>query len=364
MSFFIGATFLSVMESIGYVLLALLCLMFMIVVHELGHFIAGKILKFKINEFAIGFGPPIIKIQPKDSETKFTFRPIPLGGFCAFEGEDEDTEDERSFNKQAPWKRLIVLFSGAFFNFISAIVLITIFFSAYGQVLPAIDIVHEGSSIATSGALKEGDVILAVDGKQVNVLLAEDFTTRISEAKDTAKFKIVRDGKIMTVTATRSDYTYSYTDDNGATVTEEKFGFGFTITSKVQKLGFFTAFGRSFSFCFFVVLKILQTLGGLITGVIGLDAAGGPITAVTAISKASRSGLHLLIYSVSILSANLAVMNLLPLPALDGSKMVFTTIEWIRKKPINRKVESVIHAVGLIVLFSFTILLDILQLIK
>lgn len=363
MSVLIAATFQGVMETIGYVLLAILCLMFMIVVHELGHFIAGKALKFKINEFSIGFGPAFIKIKSKKSDTVFTVRPIPLGGFCAFEGEDGESEHPEAFNKQAPWKRLIVLFSGAFFNFISAIVLITIFFSAYGQVLPMVGEVFEGSPAESCG-LREGDVFLGVDGKQINVLLAEDFTAKISKADDTATFKILRDGKAMKITVTRADYEYTAEDEDGNVETLSKFGFGFSITNTVQKLGFFRALGRSFSFCFFVVFKILQTLGGLITGAIGLEAAGGPITAVTAITEASRSGMHLLIYAVSILSANLAIMNLLPLPALDGSRMVFTLIEWIRKKPINRKVESIIHTVGLIVLFSFTILLDILQLVN
>ena len=119
------------MLNILYVVIAILALMFMIVVHEFGHFIAGKKLGFQINEFAIGFGPPIFKRKMK-SGTQFSIRPIPLGGFCGFEGEDDDNDNPRAFNNMPPWKRIIVLFNGAFFNFLSAMLIITIFFCAYG----------------------------------------------------------------------------------------------------------------------------------------------------------------------------------------------------------------------------------------
>ena len=156
MAIFLAVTAAEVFKYIGYVIVALLALMVMIVVHELGHYTAGKLLGFKIDEFAIGFGPKIFKHTNKKTGELFSIRPFPIGGFCAFHGEDEEgalldengekvrdasgniVKDPDAFNNKPAWKRLIVLFSGAFMNFISAIFIITIFFTAYGQVLPTI----------------------------------------------------------------------------------------------------------------------------------------------------------------------------------------------------------------------------------
>lgn len=362
----LSATFSSVMSTIGYVLVAVCALMFMVIVHELGHYFAGKIFKFKILEFAIGFGPPIFKRTSKKTGEVFSIRPFPLGGFCQFEDEDESSESPTAFNNQAPWKRLIVLFSGAFFNFLSAIIVIAMVFTFYGQLLPQVHEIYEEAAIYTEGILQEGDTIIAVNGKQVNILMADDFQRMMVNIGDECDFKIMRDGKVMTVTARKST---TYVRDSEGNITVDDLGveqtrksFGFTSVITPVKLGFFRSFGRAFSYGFFVVYKILWLLGQLFTGAIKFsESAGGPITIITTMSEATRAGFGPLAYVICILSANLAVMNLLPFPALDGSRMVFTVIEWIRGKPINKKVEGVIHFAGIIVLFAFAIFADVLQ---
>ena len=363
----LSATFASVMSTIGYVLLALLCLMGMVVVHEFGHYIAGKILGFKINEFAIGFGPRILKIKNKKNGEIFSIRPIPLGGFCQFEGEDEEAENENSFNSQPPWKRLIVLFNGAFFNFLSAILIITLVFTFYGQILPVVGDVAEESYLARETDIHEGDVLLSVNGKQINILMVNDVSMAFSRiGEEGGTFTILRDGKKKTVYVERSDIYQR--DENGEIVLNEQGepvtyrGFGFGIGLMYCKLDFFTSLGRAFGYSFFMVWKILWSIGQLFTGVIKLsESAGGPITIIFTMSTAARTGGGTLAYIVCLISANLAVMNLLPLPALDGSRMLFTVIEWIRKKPLNRKVEGMIHFVGIIVLFAFAIMADVFQ---
>ncbi len=363
------ATFSSVMETIGYVLLAILCLMVMVIIHEFGHYLAGKLLGFKINEFAIGFGPRIFKVKNKKNGEIFSIRPFPLGGFCQFEGEDEDSEKEGAFNSQAPWKRLIVLFSGAFFNFLSAILIITFVFTFYGQILPEVATIAEESYIAKETDIQEGDVILSVNGKQINILLQNDIATAFSQIGDEGGyFTVLRDGKTQKLYVERSDIYER--DEEGNIVYEDGVAktyraFGFTVGLTYQKLGFFTSLGRAFGYSFFMVWKILWSIGQLFTGAIKFtESAGGPITIISTMSDAARSGAGTLAYIVCLISANLAVMNLLPLPALDGSRMLFTVIEWIRKKPLNRKVESIIHFVGIIVLFAIAIFADVFQLIK
>lgn len=364
---FAAATFAGVMTKIGYVLLALACLMFMVVIHEFGHYIAGKLLGFKINEFAIGFGPRIIKITNKKSGEIFSIRPIPLGGFCQFEGEDENSENPAAFDRQPPWKRLIVLFSGAFFNFLSALILISLIFVFYGQLLPTVKDLSEESYIAQNDVLRAGDAILKVNGKNVNILMQDDLEKAFARVgEDGGTFTVLRNGKQIKVKVKRSDIFVL--DENGEKISDERGGFkvrkafGFTSLIRYVKLDFFTAFSRSFSYTFYMVYKILWLLGQLFTGHIKFsESAGGPLTVITIISETARTGFGALAYVVCVISANLAVMNLLPLPALDGSKMVFTAIEWLRGKPINRKVEAAIHTAGLIALFGIAILADILQ---
>ena len=437
-----AVTAAQVFTYIGYVIVALLALMVMIVVHELGHYTAGKLLGFKIDEFSIGFGPAIFKKRNKKNDELFSIRILPIGGFCAFHGEDEEgnkldeegkpildedgkpVKDKTAFNSQPAWKRLIVLFSGAFMNFISAIFIITIYFAAYGQILPTIVGTHDEATViagAEQNQFEDGDVILAIDGKQVNILMQEDLDKAFASLGDSAKFRVLRGGKRIKIEAHKyyyspfkdGEYIYAVNDvkletpvpyediatisacdtDNeilltlvrfdgdgnivsqsGAKVQRGKvaedasgyysYGFGITRTILRAKLPFFLAFGRAFGFSFFVVFKILASLGALITGKIGLESAGGTITTITTIAKMSSLGFDSFLYVTAIISANLAVMNWLPFPALDGSRMLFTIIEMIFRKPVPRKVEAIIHTVGLVLLLVLAVFLDIFHLVK
>ncbi|MFA5449367.1 MAG: site-2 protease family protein [Clostridia bacterium] len=365
----IGATFAGVMSTIGYIALAILALMFMVVIHELGHYLAGKLFKFKILEFSIGFGPtlPFLKFRNKKNGELFAIRPIPLGGYCQFEDEDAGSDSPTAFNNQAPWKRIIVLFSGALFNFISGLIIITLFFTFYGQLLPSIGVVYPDS--ANYSILQEGDTILSVNGTQMNILMQGDESRLFAKTGDEADIVVMRDGSRVSLKLTKADYVVGDYDENGVFVPRldengkeiTNYGFGFGSIIKPQKLGFFQALGRSFSFMFFLAYRILAILGQLVTGQLGLENAGGPITTISVMSEASRGGLAMLSYVVCLISANLAVMNLLPLPALDGSRIVFCLIEWIFKKPVNKKIEAAIHATGLILLFGFAIFADVFR---
>lgn len=426
----IAVTAAEVFTYIGYVIVALLALMAMIVIHELGHYTAGKLLGFKIDEFSIGFGPAIFKRKSKKTGEVFALRPFPVGGFCAFHGEDADgalldeesnpvidskgnvVKDPDAFNNQKPWKRLIVLFSGAFMNFLSAIVIITIYFSAYGQLLPAV--VGTASIDGYQNVFESGDAILSINGKQVNIMLQEDLDNAFSGLGDSAEFVVLRDGKRVKLKAGKFNYCpfedgdkiyavngqkvetpYPYqqladnvdTDEQITVVTARydengkiskttmlvkrgadgmfySYGFGITRSLARVKLPFFLAFGRAWGFCFFIVFKILASLGALITGKAGIETAGGTITTIGMMAKVSALGFDSFLYVVAIISANLAVMNLLPFPALDGSRMLFTLIEMIFKKPVPRKVEAVIHTVGLVLLIVLAVFLDIFHLVK
>ena len=310
---------MTVLSNLFYILIALVVLMFMITVHELGHYIAGRILGFKINEFSIGMGPKIFSKRLKNDQI-FSLRWLPLGGYCAFEGEDEDNPSPQAFNNQKPWKRIIVLFSGAFMNFISALIIVIIAFSCFGDYLPTIvskydfDADSQGNAIVSP--LEEGDVILEIDGKAI--LLTVDLSNMIQSAGEFSDVLVLRDGqKVLLEDVPKANYTitdddgktttyygwgativedvpkanYTITDDDGKTTTY--YGWGATIAlggGERVRFSFGESLQRSLPYCLRAGGYVLETLGGLITGLIGLDQIGGPITTIDITSQIARSG--------------------------------------------------------------------------
>ena len=365
----------SVMATIGSVLLAILILLVMITVHEFGHYLAGKALKFKINEFAIGFGPKIFKRVSKKTGEIFSVRLLPLGGFCAFDGEDNDGENENSFNKKAPWKRIIVLIAGPLFNYLLALLLILVSMFAFGQ--PAFKIggiappsgTPSESAVYAEYSLEEGDVLLKANGR--GIYLVTDLMTAFKGKKQGDKvFMFVsrggeeKDVEIML----RSDCDFESSNDTRklwtalGVGTVERDGAAYWDLSTVNyRYGFFTTIGRSFAYSFRIAGTIFKVLGELLTGHIGLSAMGGPVTTIKLTSQLATQSFASFLEIAAYIGVNLAVFNLLPIPALDGSKVIFCLIEWIFKKPVPRKVEAVIHAVGFVLILAFAVLVDILQ---
>jgi len=365
MNYLLLATFGEVMSYIGYILIAVLILLFMITVHELGHYIMGKIFGFGIDEFAIGFGPKIFKKVKKNGEI-FSIRAFPFGGFCSFTGEDKDDTNPKAFNNKKPWQRLLVLVSGALMNYIFAVLIIMIMFGAYGQT--AFKVEKITLETPTEYCLQEGDVILSANGK--NVYLTTDLMSALEGKKqgDLIDFVVRRDGenqKIKVMMQTDASVknvedvktvllalgTYSPADDGKI--------YGGLSQANIRH-GFFTTIGRSFEYSFKLAGTIFTVLGQLLTGKLGFSAMGGTVTTITMTATAIQTGgFWYVLYMASFIGVNLAVFNLLPFPALDGSRAVFTTIEWIRKKPIKRKVEGIIHAVGFALLIVIAVLADL-----
>ncbi len=389
-------SFASVMKSVGGVLLAVVILLAMVTIHEFGHYIAGKALHFKINEFSVGFGPAIFKKRSKKTGELFALRVIPLGGYCAFDGEDEIEEEpfeERvseekpieneggtsstteendpepsgeRFNDQAPWKRIIVLLAGATMNYLLALCLIILMFACVGRPLYKVMETPAESTftgtitpVAGKDCLQVGDVILEIEEK--NVYLVTDYLDVLQDKKegDAVSLTVLRDG------AEREVWITLNRDAEFANMTDTRtllYSMGTLLESTSAKQGFFQTIGHSFAYSVKVGGMVLRSLGELLTGKMGLDAMGGPITTIKVTSEAAASGLSSFLNIAAFIGVNLAVFNLLPIPALDGCKVIFCLIEWIRKKPVNRKVEAIIHFVGIIFLFGFAILVDILQL--
>lgn len=390
------------MTTFLYVLLAIVVLLFMVMVHELGHYIAGKILKFKITEFSIGFGKAIFSHISKKTGEKFSLRIFPLGGYCSFYGEEDDGTAEKldddkkivdvkqndgvPFNSQKPWKRIIVFLAGVTMNFITAILFSWILLCAVGYDVPqiidyssTINVDENGQSI-----FQKGDVITHINGEKIDFAFGVNFNTAISNQKESAKefyesenyaggdyvfdMTVRRDGervvlenvKIVQEVVTETDsetgeVKTSYVYLMGLESTEDK------VCTQAYKYGFFEGLGRSFSMAFGFAWVVLKSLWMLITFQIPITEMGGTITTIATMAEYTAINPANLLIFIPLISANLAIFNLLPFPALDGAHVLFTVIEWIRGKPINRKVENTIHFVGICILFAFVVIVDILH---
>ena len=369
MNYLFLSSFGQVMEYVGYIALAILILLIMITVHEFGHYIAGKIFGFGIDEFAIGFGPKLFSKKKKNGEL-FSVRLLPIGGFCAFRGEDEDSEDPTAFNNKKWWQRIVVLVSGALMNYVLALLVIMLMFGIYGQTALVTYKMQPTTEIGTEYCFQEKDVILSAEGK--NIYLVTDLMDVVEnrEKGDLVDFKVRRAGKecnIKIQLRTSTDFKnvedmnglysalgiYYQTDSDG----QMQDG-GLYATS--IRFGFFETIGRSFEYSFMLAGTIFTILGQLITGALGINSLGGTITTVAVTADAIKiGGFRQILNMTSFIGVNLAVFNLLPFPALDGSRVVFTVIEGIRKKPLNRKVEGIIHTIGLFALLAFAVFVDL-----
>lgn len=425
--------FASVMQTIGYVLLAFVVLMVMVLIHETGHYTAGKILGFQINEFSVGMGPKIFSKKKRNGEV-FSLRLLPLGGYCAFEGEENDNANPKAFNSQKPWKRLIVLFSGAFFNFVSAILIAIIVFAAYGETVVKINNVYSYAPEANR-QLQSGDIVYKVNGRRVYMLdslgrylsddpMSVEVLRPIEENGETVYKNVTLEGvvqktyysvvlskvngsyvslsgnrslkqndtvyaidgecldktgefdallrssqSVLTLIVTDGENFYDYQIDKSlfvsqSLVAEEQpyTGIGMSVNYVKYKFGFGEVLLRAVPYCFEVGMLVLRTLGGLLTGAVGIESVGGPITTISMTSQVVATGFGNVLMLIVLISVNLAVFNLLPVPALDGCQMLFVIIEWIAGRPINRKVQSWINGIGLIVLIGLMFLIDILKL--
>ena len=352
------------------IFLAVIILLAMICVHELGHFIAGRILGFKINEFAIGFGPAIFKRRSKKRDTVFSVRAFPLGGYCAFQGEDEDLNDPDAFNNKRPWQRIIVLVSGALMNYLLALLIIIIGFFAFGQSCYKMGAIAPSEQYSAAYSLAEDDVILGVGNSKVYFATDLMSALRGKSAGDKVSLYVLRGGEKQEVEVElRSDCNFKNSSEvsklwralGSDTYEGEDGNLYWCVSAENCRFGFWQTLGRSFGYSFKMAGTIFKVLGELLTGNLGLSAMGGPVTTIKVTGEMAVQGVQSFLQIAGYIGVNLAVFNLLPIPALDGSKVIFCLIEWIFKKPVPRKIEAVIHAVGFVLILGFAILVDVLQ---
>ncbi len=356
------------LNTVWSVILALLILLLMITVHEFGHFAAGKILGFKVDEFAIGFGPAVLKHRTKRGGL-FSVRIFPLGGYCAFAGETEEGESEDSFNKKAPWKRIIVLLAGAAMNYVAAGILIIIMFAAFGQPAYRVDAVVRSDVYPAEYSLYDGDVILSIDGR--NVYIATDMIYALNGKSEGEEVDVTveRGGTVTAITVIlRDDCDFKNSSDTSGvfralgadTETRGDGNLYWKVSGTSYRRGFFSSISGSFAYSARMAGTLFRVVGELLTGRLGLDAVGGPVTTIMLTSQLAVQSFASFLEIAAYIGVNLAVFNVLPIPALDGSKVVFCLIEWIFRKPVPRKAEAIIHTAGFVLIILFAVTVDIL----
>ena len=334
------------------IVFAILLFSILIFVHELGHFLAAKASKVQVNEFAIFMGPAIWKKQKGD--TLYSIRCIPIGGYCAMEGEDSDTDNPHSFQKAAWWKRLIILLAGSGMNFITGLLLMCIVFMPMQKIaLPVIDSFEAFSTVDGADGLQVGDEIVEVDGERIYV--QSDFSTILSlNPGDYHDIVVLRDGKEVTLDNFFLE-RHEVTDDEGNT--RQMLGMSFRVVDATFGMKLKQAWNQTID----TVRVVRLSLQMLLSGQVGLQDMGGPVMIVdqmTQVADASETwvdALLNLLYYGAFIAVNLAVMNMLPIPALDGGRVVglllTTIVEKIIRKKIDPKYEGYLHAAGMILLF-------------
>lgn len=328
------------------VILALVLFLFLIFPHELGHFMMARAVGVKVNEFAFGMGPAVWQKQGR--ETLYSIRIFPVGGFCAMEGENEESDHEGAFNNKPWWAKILVLIAGAAMNVLIAVVVMSVIILISGTATTTVDKVENGSPAQIAG-LKQGDKIEYISGKKI-----EDWNNVskfIGNKGKKIEIKVSRNGKYETFKINPR---------------KEKDRYVIGITPVIEKSPSKAIIG-GFKSTWYITRQMYKSLGMLASGNVAMKDVSGPVGMIGLVHQSAARGLISFFYLVALISLNLAIFNLLPLPALDGGRIIFVIIRMITGKAITDKQEAMVHGAGMVLLLSLMVFVtwnDIIKLFK
>lgn len=352
--------------TIFYILFAIFIFGFLIFIHELGHFIAAKKLGVQVNEFSICMGPVLWK--KTKGETTYSIRAIPVGGFCAMEGEDEALDNPRAFTSVAWWRRLIILAAGSFMNFLAGFLVVTVIIAVAGGIVrPTITGFFDNGGMEAQG-LRVGDEFVKINGE--NVYLYDDVSMLLSRGNGVFDLVVRRDGEKISlpgVKLEKGDYEL-----NGQTV--HMYGI---LSGEREEKNLWTVLRTSWFQTLDFVRLVRLGLQDLVTGAVGINDMSGPVGIVNVMvdtgtsAETASMGFLNVIYLAAFIAVNLAVMNMLPLPALDGGRiaclLITTVAEKISRRKLNPRYEGYLHGAGLallLVLMAYVTFHDAFNLVK
>ena len=349
------------MDTLITVISAILVFGFLILIHELGHFISARIFKVKINEFSVGMGPKLLWHDSKKSGTRYALSALPIGGYVAMAGEDDECTDPDSFSEKPAWQRLIITIAGPVVNIVFGFIAMIIFTAVTGDLVGNTTIIHSFPESdkydirsSDSGLMPE-DEILRIDGKRVRTA-------------DELSYEIMRRGyEPIDVTVMRGGKEIPLENVVFPTVEEQGQTFGvldFAVYGEEKSFG--SVMSYSFKKSVLMLRMVYESLYDLLSGRYTFGAVSGPVGISETIGEAARVGFTTVLYITAIISINLGVMNLLPLPALDGGRTLTILVEMITRKRMPKKVEGMINGIGLILLLALSAVVlvkDVIQLI-
>ena len=328
------------------IILAILAFGVLVIVHEFGHVITAKRGGVQVNEFWIGMGPTLLKHEYKG--TLYCLKLLPFGGACVMEGEDGESENEHAFGKAKLPRRMLIVCAGALMNFLVGFLIVLAVMQPNGPnggyIVSTIASVDPASTAA--GDLKAGDEILKIDG--YHILVRSDFETALSRtASTTHKVTVRREGEKVTLPSVKLEATV--TDANGNK------RIGITFAELPDSLGMHLSMSVRTAVNYARLVWSSMGMGMLVSGQVGVDQLAGPVGMAEVMADTAKYSMISFFQLVAFISINLGVMNLLPLPALDGGRLVFLIIEGIRRKPVPPKYEGYVHAAGLMLLLMLMV---------
>ena len=355
------------------ILIAVLVFGVLIFVHELGHFLAARAFGVKVNEFAIGMGPKLISHKSGKSGTVYSLRIFPIGGFNSIEGENGDSTDEAAFCVKPVWQRMIIIVAGALFNLVFAIIVMAIVVIATDKLGTTViskfkdpdtiqteqereELVYVGEPSNTAEKFTVGDRIVKINGKRVHVVDELVYTIAF-EGTEATTVTVIRDGETVVL----EDVHFPKYEKSGIVFGTVDF---YVAQEKKTPL---TIVKHSWFNCVSTMETIWESVIGLISGKYGVENVSGPVGVTEALGSAAKDGILVVMNMAVMISMNLGVFNLLPIPALDGGRFVFLLVEAIRGKPLKAEVEGMIHTIGILALMALMVLItfkDIFTLFK
>lgn len=371
-----------------FILAALLMLGIMVTVHEAGHFMAARMTGIPVQEFSIGFGPKLLSWKSKKHDTQFSLRVFPAGGYCMFYGEDSTDEkavkeDPRAIGHYAVCRRMITIFMGPMMNFILALVVATALYGMIGEDTkgyyadyPSVAAVDpDGAAAQADTPLQPGDFIIAVNGEDTLGVTEDQTALKLTSLLD----RYGSEGNPLTLTARRNGETFSFQITPRYNEQLGRYLMGVSLLSGYQPvytpISLFRAVDLGAKYCITAGGAILNSLKNLVTTGAGFDQTSGPVGVVQLIaeetqrSAADSAREAVITYGelLVMISVNLGLFNLLPIPGLDGSRILFLLVEGIRRKPISQKLESYIHLTGYVLLLGVMLIMtyrDILRIFR
>lgn len=333
------------------ILIAVLAFGVIIFIHELGHFIVAKSVGIRVHEFALGMGPKLFSF--KRGETLYALRLAPIGGYVQMEGEDAESDDPRAFGKKKVWQRVLVVVAGAVMNILLGFILL-LGLTIGSDGLSSTTVAQFNDGATSSELLHVGDRITHINGARVRI--GNDVVFELVRDSDgVVDFEILRDGEKYTLQGVPFQTRAAEDGMNLITLDFKVYPVEKTPVN-IMKYSAYWTMGT--------VRQVWVSLLDLISGKYGLNQLAGPVGVTTAIGQATRMGLDSVLSLVAMITINIGIFNLLPIPALDGGRLVFLLIEAIRRRPVPAKYEAYVHAAGLIALFGLMLVVtfnDILR---